>query len=76
MAAQVVDAVLVVDSSILFLDVDGPKAIFHDKERFFIAFIKGIEGVTKAHRVNGPSPVGFLDIRIFYRIWAGCFDHF
>ena len=42
MTAQVVDAVRVMDRAILFLDVDGPKTIFHDKERFFIAFVKGI----------------------------------
>ena len=64
MRAQVVDTVVVVDAAVFFNFIVGAEAVFHDEQRFLIAFVQFAQRVAQAHRVNLPAPVGGFDVRV------------
>ena len=64
MGLQVVDTVAVVAGVILFQLVNGAKTVLYDEHRLLVALIHDIQGIPEAYRIDLPTPVGCLYIRI------------
>ena len=64
MGLQVVDTVAVVAGIVLFQLVNSAKAVLYDEHRLLIALIHDIQGIPEAYRIDLPTPVGCLYIRI------------
>ena len=62
--AQKTDAVIVLNAAIRLYGVDGTQTILHNEQRQFIPVIQLIQCDAQAVRIDGPIPVGTLEIRI------------
>ena len=62
--AEVVDAVAVVELAVLAALVDGTEAVLHDHDGHLVAVPDLIEAPAQAFRVDGPAPIGLLEVRV------------
>ncbi len=56
------------DHAVISRLVIGTETIFHNKQRKPVPVIQPVHGVTKPFRINGPSPLACLHIRIFHPV--------
>ena len=62
--AEVVDTGIVLNFTGLRYRFMKADAVFHNHHRQFIALLQDIEHIAQSLRVNGPAPVGFLDVGV------------
>ena len=67
MTAQVVDAVIIVDTAVGLHRVVGTQTVFHQEQRFLVAVIQLVHGDAQAQRVDGPAPLAGLQIGVLHR---------
>ena len=74
MLPHIIDAVIVMDLSVLCDLVHCAKAVLHDHDRHLIPVIDLIQHVAKAQSIDLPPPVGCFEIRILdiYRAVSFC----
>ena len=68
MCSQIFDSVIIITGLILFQNINGTEAIFHNEKRHFITFIQCYQCIAQTHRINLPSPVTCFDIWICDRV--------
>ena len=65
MVTQIVDAVGIVNRTVLFLGVERAEAVLNNKQGFLIAVVDLVERDAQTQRVDLPAPVGSLEVGVF-----------
>ena len=68
MALEVCDAGVIRNLSVCVRRLVEADAVLHDHERQLVALLQHVQYIAQAYRIDGPSPVGFLDVGILYAL--------
>ena len=64
MRREIINAVLVVHRAVALLHVNRAEAVLNDEQRQLVVIPEPVQGVAQANRVNLPTPVRFLHVRV------------